>query len=800
MSTRLASSVHEVLTLQPPNLMNTPSFTPKPSSYPSFLASLLALVILCALPVHAQGIPDADKELAWSLYADSIQTLEKDTIIKAKGHVLLVQGENFLQADEATYNKATQWLSLNGSIKANWDGDLLEGDSAEFDLGNKQGWLTNAHVFLEDNHIFLVGEKIRKTGNSTYTFKQATVTSCDGDRPAWSLTTTSGDVTIDGYARLWNPRFQVKNLPVLYSPWLIVPVKTRRQSGFLLPEFEVSKQLGTHINLPYYQVINDENDLTLYENFMSKRGLMQGVEFRSTPNLDTMALVRMDWLHDRQDYKDGQYVEDGWQRPHADRYWLRGKFDGYAFSPSWQVKMDMDLVSDYAYLREFGKGLSGFEQSDKDFTQEFGRGVNEDDDFLRKNVFLIHRDWSNMGIDLRLEYIQNLAYFNDNTKESPSHNPTIQRLPEINFNVYKHALFSTPLEWEMASTYTYFWREYGTKGSRLDVHPALSLPLHTAYGSIIPRVGWRETLYAVDHFENTPQTVHTDNNYPVRGIPDASLELTTHLFRVYEFQTPPIASKDNLGEAAWTKIKHSLYPDIEYSFIPNTLAQQNKNPFFDGEDRIYPESNLTYFLTNVITGKRLTVVQDPQSKDNASITRAEYWELFRLKFKQSYDFREAERTEDTSRYPNRPFSDISAELTISPREYMSLTSTSWYSPYENRITEHEHILHLFRKDVASAYCGLDFVNREQEYIYKTNYLGAGERSRILTLGGEVCLPKNWWLGIDYKSDLEQGKDLTRKLTLTHKHQCFTFTCFLEKTDTDEKIAVNFTKGIGGKQP
>ncbi|WP_462324755.1 LPS-assembly protein LptD [Desulfoplanes sp.] len=738
------------------------------------------------------GATNTGTDVAWNLQADSVQTLGGGEITEARGNVFLFQDDNYLQADYAKYYKSTQWLYLEGSIKAKWDGDFLRADTAEFDLNNRVGWLTNGQVFIEANHVYVKGKKIHKTGDNTYTFDQATVTSCDGTRPAWSLKTSSGEVTIEGYARLWNPRLQVKGRPVLYSPYLVVPVKTKRQSGFLLPDLEISKQLGTHINLPYYQVIDEETDLTLYENFMSKRGLMQGVEFRTTPDLDTKTLVRFDWLRDHQDYRDGEYTSNDWQRPHDDRYWLRGKFDGYLFSTLWPTKIDLDIVSDYQYLREFNDGLSGFEQSRTDFTEEFGRDIEDDDDSLRENILSVRRNWASMGVEFRLEYTQNLAYFNDNSDKDPALNPTLQQLPEINFNVYKHQLASTMFEWEATSQYTYFWREYGTKGSRLDVHPKISLPLRSGFGTVIPKIGWRETLYAVDRFENVPDSVDTGDKYPLRGIPDASVEMTTTLFRIYDFQPLPAPDKDSLGSSAWTKIKHTLTPDIEYAWIPNTLKDQQKNPRFDSDDTIYPESNLTYSLTNLLTRKRMTVINDPATQGNSTTARADYLDFFRIKLEQSYDFREAERTEDADVYPTRPFSDIEAELTIYPKKYLSLTSSSWYSPYLNRITEHEHTARVFLDDLASAYCGLDFVDREQEYKYKTNYLGAGDRSRILTLGGDVALPKDWFLAVDYKADLEDGKDLDRKMTLTYKHQCFTFECFLSKTDTDEKIAFMIT--------
>ena len=752
----------------------------------------LFLVIAC-LHSPARAAATQEEQRPWNLYADKLTTLDHGEITEARDNVLLFQGDNYLQADYVKYYKSTHWVYLEGHIKAKWDGDYLQADQAEFDLLNKVGWLTNGQVFLESNHVYVKGKRIRKTGESTYTFKEATVTTCDGERPAWSLKTSEGDVTINGYANLWNPRMQVKNQPIAYSPYMTIPVKTKRQSGFLLPDLEVSTQLGTHINLPYYQVIDEETDITLYENYMSKRGLMQGIEFRSTPNLGTKVLLRFDWLNDEQKYEDGEYTDDDWDRPHSNRYWLRGKYNGYLFSPDWSAKLDLDIVSDYQYLREFNDGYSGFEQSRKDFLKEFGRDIEDDDSELRENIFSVKRNWANYGLEVRLEYTQDLNYYNDSTDYDSSEDTTLQSLPEINFNIYKQQLASTPLDWQATSQYDYFWREYGTKGSRLDFHPQISLPYETSYGSITPKVGWRETFYAVDRFEDIyTSSVDTDNKYPTRGLPDASIEMTSSLFKIYSFQDLPTNDRDHLGESSWTKLKHSFTPKIEYDWIPNSMGDQKKNPYYDTDDRVYAESNLTYSITNLLTSKRLTVIQDPKSEGNATTTKADYLDFISLKLEQSYDFREADRTDERDDYPTRPFSDIMAELTLSPKNYMSLVSKSWYSPYLNRITEHEHTLHLYPGTLLTGYFGLDFVDREQEYEDKTNYLGEEEHSRILELGGAVTLPKNWYLKIDYKADLQLSKDLDRKLTLGYKHQCFTFETYLSKTDTDAKVAFLIT--------
>ncbi|MFP4657332.1 MAG: LPS-assembly protein LptD, partial [Desulfonatronovibrionaceae bacterium] len=404
----------------------------------------------------------------WRLEADRVKGDKSAQIVEAFDNVHIHRGEDYMRADYARYYPETNWVFLKGDVRAKWNQDFMQGEKAEFDLKNKVGWVKNGQIFLARENIYFKGKELKKTGANTYAFQEATVTSCDGDTPAWSLKTSSGSLTIDGYADLWNPRFRVKNAPVMYSPFMFIPVKTKRQSGFLRPEIGTSDRLGTNINQPYFQVIDEENDITLYENFYSRRGLMQGLEFRSTPNLSDQALFRADWMRDNktantEEDEDSQFDDDGLIRPNENRFWIRGKYDA-TFLRDWQVKLDVDYVSDQNYLREFDSGYSGFQESREQFMEHYGRDIDDNDALTRENILSVNRNWAHTGLDARIVYKDNLRYKNNNLDEK--YNPTVQRLPEINYNLYRTGIPGTPLEIEADNQAVYFWREYGTRGSR----------------------------------------------------------------------------------------------------------------------------------------------------------------------------------------------------------------------------------------------------------------------------------------------------------------------------------------------
>ena len=97
---------------------------------------------------------------------------------------------------------------------------------------------------------------------------------------------------------MYRSAFRIKDVPVFDWPYMSLPGRKSRQSGFLMPYMATSKKLGYQLNLPYYWAISDEADMTMYQNYMSKRGYMQGLEFRHADDSATKGLWMVNALKD----------------------------------------------------------------------------------------------------------------------------------------------------------------------------------------------------------------------------------------------------------------------------------------------------------------------------------------------------------------------------------------------------------------------------------------------------------------------------------------------------------------------
>ncbi len=746
------------------------------------LPALVLLFVLAQLVFFARLAPaelldrlgvEHDADAPWRIEADTLVGLHESEVVEAFGNVTLRRGNDYLRADFARYYRATGWVFLRGGVEARWRGDHLEAEEAEFDLKNRVGWLKNGQLFISDSHLYFSGELIRKRWGDTYTFRNAELTACDGDPPVWSFSASRGDITLDGYAQLWSVSLRVKDTPVLYAPVFSVPVKTRRQSGFLNPDIGVSSLLGGQLIIPYYWAINEESDATLYENFMSKRGFMQGVEYRRHADLGEKSYWRLDVMQDskvvtNENDEQAPLDNDGLVRTNHVRYWLRSKMDSHLGRSDWKVKLDLDFVSDQNYLREFEAGQSGYDDSRDILVERFGRGIAEQDQ-NRTSTLLVSRSWDRFGAAGMAKYTQSVEHGHGN--ESPSNDPTLQRLPELYGFFYRSEVLGTPLELEAETRFGKYWRAKGTQGNRLDFAPRASITWQTPYGALVPSAGYRQTLYAVERKQSLREP-ESEDRFPARTMWDVQVDGFTEFARVYALDSQLLD---------WTALRHSVQPRLRYTYIP--YVRQAKYPFFDELDRIEPVHELGYTLTNVMTRKKS--VQTPaegEEKGDAVAYGADYKDVLRLRLEGAYNFREATRDEDLDAYPRRPFSDILADVTLYYGDYVELRSRTWFSPYLAQITEHEQDLRLTWPEWGEAVLGYDYMDDIDEYTRKNQRVIRMVRASL------AIWPVDYWrLELEYEADMELAQDVEKKASLTYSHECFDVTTVYSSTGLEDRV-------------
>ncbi|MGK2906175.1 MAG: LPS assembly protein LptD [Desulfuromonadales bacterium] len=489
------------------------------------------------------ALPGNDQKRPIALVADYLAYNSEEDSYEAKGDVVLQQGDVELKTEELLWQAATQDAVAQGSVFLVDTGTEITGERLQYNMATGQGQLSDGRVFVREGNFHLAGEEIEKHGQTEYFAKHGSFTTCDGEIPDWKFTASEVDVTLGGYARASNVWFHIKDVPVLYTPYMMFPVKTERESGFLPFSLGFSKNKGLMASLAWYQVIDRSMDATLYLDYLADRGLGKGLEYRyalANQNNGQALYYHVTGSGEIETSADTQEVPD--------LSYVKWEHSGNA-PGGWRVAADIEYTEKQLFFEEFGAFV--------------GEDYNRD---KTVSTLTLRRNWQKLNLVGYARYINDLETDNDTT---------LQRLPEVGLGMARYRLGSTPFYAELESYATNFEREEGEDGERLYLKPSLAGVFRPgSWLEIVPQVALYERLYAVDE---------KDHGKPV---PEFSLAFATRLAKSSDV--------NNLGGI--DRIQHSFEPRVAYTYVPEKA--QDDLPLFDRYDRVSQRNDVSYALIN----------------------------------------------------------------------------------------------------------------------------------------------------------------------------------------------------------
>ncbi len=248
-----------------------------------------------------------------------------------------------------------------------------------------------------------------------------------------------------------------------------------------------------------------------------------------------------------------------------------------------------------------------------------------------------------------------------------------------------------------------------------------------------------------------------------------------------------------MGKTRWTAVRHAIQPRLRYRNIP--LEDQHDNPYYDSNDRVRPRNELTYSVSNILTRKRERVVAKKPAKEGEKPTpviATDYLDFLRVTLEQSYDFREATRTDERDTFERRPFQDVISEVEVRFDEFISLSSRSYWSPYLDKFVRHDHGVTFQYSPWGSIYTGLGYRAKVDEYLRERK-----EDVKILTLRGDLNLYGPFAIGFSLSHDYERSENVDRELRVIYNHQCFQLMGVFSKDAYEEHYGMRIVlTGLG----
>lgn len=729
---------------------------------------------------------------AWDIAADNLIRFENPDSIVASGNVILTKRELIAPKKAKTSTQNTSWddlldkdgstpplstvsevqtatnqplykttttihtdwlrydvekglIQARGNVRIDGKDNRVVAKNANIQIQTETGTFEDASLQQADL-MYMEGKEIEKTGYDTYHVTDGWVITCkleEGQDPPWAIVSSETDVKREGYAILKHARFHIKGIPVMYTPYLIIPVKETRQTGFLFPEFSDSSAKGFGFNLPFFWAISDSADATFHPQYYADRGFMPGAEFRYVKSAEQKGTINATYLSDDLDSSETSYTYQD-----SDRFWIRAKADN-TFGNGWVGRLDLDFASDKDFLDEFNSGSNSFDSNQDSYLDTYGRGFQNEDEDERESSLKLLRSWNSSYLEVEMLAINDIRA--DSLGNDIDTDNAFWKLPAIAYSGTL-PIGESLVSFDWGSEYVNFWREDGYGGHRFDFEPSFSMGIPISpYLESRAEIGGRGTYYNMENYGNPVATDEWTKDSSIdRFSYNAELEVATTVERNFNYD-------DGGG------LTHQLRPYLRYNFTPEDEEQED-NPFFDQEDRIDEENGFTYGFD--------TYFNNFGESGNRTLAHFEMYQTFYLTEVSEYNTDTGALEEVTD-----DLSDINAKLKWYPWQHTSINYKTEYNMYGDDFVSHT-LGASYSSDLDNK-IGFDYSFKEDDNIDEINAYFSWR------------LANNWLATIDVEHSLYDDQTEKADFGLTYTQPCWSVTFIFEDRPEDETIGVVF---------
>lgn len=688
----------------------------------TFLVTSFGLAELPPAPVSDQIQPNSSSTQAkirgFIISSDELERDNENELITLKGNVKVIYNTQYFEADFIEINLKKKQAHMKSRVKIQTLTYQIGGEEIILDYEADQAIIFYGYV--QSNNIRFQGDLIEKQNNNDFYVDNADYTTCSNCPSTWSFEGTKIKAELGGYAYIKNSFLKVVGIPVFWLPYLVVPLKSERQSGLLTPEIGYIRNRRLVLSQSIFWAISRQQDATFTFKNYELGGLKPLVEHRYVLDEYSGGITKAAYFNDKVFASEARYnnYRQNSEKENQFTRWALNSSHQYAPSRQHKFRAQLMLVSDLQYP--------------KDFYDEF---TNYSDSSL-ENKLSYTASGEHEAFSIETAYYRNLLQADPLAANEAS----VHRLPELRLDSTIKQINTLPLYYSVSTHFTRFsrYKSYddislsadgqryvsNTAGDPRCENSALAGCNPVNDGNFdenndILRTGNRfglkaslltETYNFGGNFINlSPKLSYNETDYyfPIGEKESAArrylqfeLNTRTKFFNIY----------DNNYASSGFKYKNEIIPEIRYSWVP--WIQQDEHPFFgstnvaeapystrniisdtdvntkggvlfDYDDRVYDRHIVSFSLLNRLVRKKRA--------DNS------YKTILNFRLTQSYDLYQAQRGTQSN---NQPLSDLAGVLLLDLDQIQSYTQVNYY-PY------------LSATDTITT---LSYLNENQQYF------------------------------------------------------------------------------------
>jgi lipopolysaccharide assembly outer membrane protein LptD (OstA) len=499
-------------------------------------------IAACAVVLAATALADPLEELSERLRAEPFELtadalhydMERELYI-GRGDVTIRQAGRTLRSDWVAFNRQTGVGVASGSVELVEGGDIVRADFVHFELDTIQGVVHGGTLESESTRFRASAARIAKTGALTYSFRDGSFTTCrcpdPEDTDPWELRSEEAELEVEGYATARNTTFDIFGVPVAWIPWMVFPVKTERQTGLLFPELSFGSFSGFEIGQPFFWAPRDEVGVVLTPRWSAERGFggagLFEYAFDERSGGEALAAYYRDEEIDAKT-PDEPFGRNRWSASGAHDLFgptgLRLQTD-YAFASDNEVPFDFRELEDSRSDRfleshaTVSNAFGGLGRVGARAGATFADDLQSPDD-LDRDRFLLQR-WPTAHVDLLAGGVPGVPFVVPSLEVDyawfEARDRAEDELPgavagprglflDTGIDALPNAREPGPSPDPHRDDFAFFGGSEGDgryqegepladRGHRLLLHPKLAMPFDWHGISLVPEVGWHQTLY-----------------------------------------------------------------------------------------------------------------------------------------------------------------------------------------------------------------------------------------------------------------------------------------------------------------
>ncbi len=611
--------------------------------------------------------------------------------ITAKGNVVVTYKGATLNADQVEFFRDTKLANAQGHVRLKTTQGEISGEKLTFNFEKMTGEFNNAKIFANPYYGF--GRRVKKVSDDEIIMRDTKLTTCDLDKPHFVLTPKKVDILTGQKMVATGSKFVLGNIPLIYIPQFTQRLDHKKPVFLLTPGF--TKEWGATLLTQYNFYINEYLEGALHLDLREKRGVAEGADLvYKTPWMGSGS-IKTYYMNERK-IQTKRFYQTGEQYPKP-IYRER-------FRAEWRHKWDIDEQTNA--ILQYSK------LSDPDILKDYFKR-EYDKDSSPQTFFLLTRQLNPGTLSFRADgRVNNFV-------------ETIERLPEIRYDLSSQKIGDTRFYYKNTTTYTNFAHKFPAptelrlETQRVDSNHELAYQTKVGIFEFRPYVGEEGTYYS--------KTKSVDEYSVLRGIFRTGAGLSTKFYKIMDVDT-------ELFGVPIHRLRHIITPSVSYNYVHDPSIPASKLDTFDSIDSLAKSDAVTLGLENKLQTKRDSKVVD----------------LARLLITSDFLLKD-----DPA---GGGFSLVKSEMDVKPFDWLTLYSDSEYN------AKLEHL------DTAN----FDF------YINGANdkwSLGLGKRfnravdDQITTQFNYKINPL-WRFKIYDRFDIEHGEQKEQNYTLTRDLHCW----------------------------